>query len=103
SPAFTPNPLFRAQGDIDLWVPGNEVYRAQEVLTRLGYASGERARARHLSPMRRPSNWRWRGDRFDPEMPVSVELHFELWSERTDRMAVPGLNGFWSRRDARTF
>ncbi|HSU58082.1 MAG TPA: nucleotidyltransferase family protein [Bryobacteraceae bacterium] len=103
APAFTPNPLLRAQGDIDLWVPGDAVHQAREILIKIGYVSGERARSRHLPPMRRPSGWRWRGDRFDPEMPVSIELHFELWSERTERIAVPGLNGFWSRRAARTF
>lgn len=103
SPSLTPDPLLRAQGDIDLWVPGDDVYSAQDVLTRLGYTSGERARSRHLSPMRRPSNWRWRGDRFDPEMPVSVELHFELWSERAEGIAVPGQDDFWNRRMYRRF
>ncbi len=103
SPVFTPNPLFRAQGDIDLWIPGDAVYQAREILVRLGYVSGERARSRHLSPMRRPTGWRWRGDRYDPEMPVSIELHFELWSERMERIAVPGLKEFWNRKTARTF
>lgn len=103
SPALTPDPLLRAQGDIDLWIPGDDVYRARDVLLRMGYVSGQRERSRHLSPMRRPSVWKWRGDRYDPEMPVAVELHFELWSERMERITVPEQVGFWNRKKFRSF
>lgn len=53
--------------------------------------------------MTRPSNWRWRGDLFDPEMPVSVELHYELWDEHAEFIAIPGLEQFWNRKEVRDF
>ena len=37
SPALTPDPRARAQGDIDLWLTGTDVYKAQSLLERLGY------------------------------------------------------------------
>jgi hypothetical protein len=103
SPKFTPYPEMRAQGDIDLWLRHASVYKAQSILSDLGYISLLPAQSRHLSPMARPSNWKWRGDRFDPDMPVSVELHYELWSERMDCIPVPGLDEFWARKTRRVF
>jgi hypothetical protein len=48
-----------------------------------------------------PSKWRWRGDLFDPEMPVSVELHYELWSEQAEYIAISQLHQFWDRKQIR--
>ena len=103
SPTLTPDPVWRAQGDIDLWFRPEDVFRAHEVLQRLNYVSLLPSKARHLAPMARPSNWKWRGDLHDPEMPISVELHFELWSEKTDHIPIPGLDKFWERRRRRDF
>ena len=103
SPAFTPDPLLRAAGDIDLWVRGNDVWKAQQALTALGYASFKKAKSRHLAPMLRPNGWKWRGDRFDPDIPVAVELHYELWSEKSERIAAPGTDDFWDRSIRRNF
>lgn len=103
SPAFTPDPLFRSQGDIDLWIRGDDIWRAQKALAGLGYLSFKKPKSRHLPPMLRPNGWKWRGDLFDPEMPVSVELHYELWSEQTERIAVPGTESFWDRSICRSF
>jgi hypothetical protein len=61
------------------------------------------AKSRHIDPMARPSNWRWRGDRFDPEMPIAVELHYELWSAKAEGIPVPDQEGFWKRRVSRKF
>jgi hypothetical protein len=103
APAFIPDPLLRSQGDIDIWIHAHEIQQAQRVLAGLGYISFEGAGSRHLPPMLRPNSWKWRGDRFDPEMPVSVELHYELWSEHTERIAAPGTDSFWHRRISRTY
>jgi hypothetical protein len=103
SPAFIENPMFRVQGDIDIWIHAHEIEQAQSVLVGLGYISFEGAGSRHLPPMLRPNSWKWRGDRFDPEMPVSVELHYELWSERAERIAVSGTDSFWHRRISRKY
>jgi hypothetical protein len=103
APAFTPDARLRAQGDIDLWLIGSSVYKGQDVLRSLGYVPLLQSKSRHLSPMARPSKWQWRGDIFDPEMPISVELHYELWSEREEYIAVPDLEQFWERKRLRDF
>jgi putative nucleotidyltransferase-like protein len=103
APGMTPDPLLRAQGDIDLWLRGSSVYKAEEVLRTLGYASIDVSKSRHLGPMARPNDWRWQGDLFDPDMPISVELHYELWSGEAEFIDAPGLEKFWARRIVRDF
>jgi hypothetical protein len=103
SPAMTPDALHRAQGDIDLWLRGPSVYRAEAILRGLGYVSVTGSKSRHLGPMARPSNWRWRGDLFDSDMPISVELHYELWSASAEFVEAPRLDEFWERRTVREF
>jgi hypothetical protein len=103
APALTPEARFRAQGDIDLWLIGSSVYKARDVLTSMGYVPLLASKSRHLAPMGRPSSWKWQGDLFDPSMPVSVELHYELWSEQEDYIAVPELQQFWERKQLRAF
>jgi hypothetical protein len=102
-PAFTPDARMRAQGDIDLWLSASSVYEARDLLRGLGYEQLLASKSRHLPPMVRPSTWVWRGDLFDPEMPISVELHYELWSEQAEHIAAPGLDQFWERKQFRTF
>ena len=36
-------------------------------------------------------------------MPVSVELHYDLWSEEAEYIAVPQLRQFWDRKQVRNF
>jgi hypothetical protein len=103
APALTPDARLRAQGDIDLWLRGSSVYKAHNVLTRLGYRPVLASKSRHLAPLSRPGNWKWRGDLFDPEMPISVELHYELWSEQTEYISLPELQQFWERKKLRDF
>ncbi len=103
APALTPDARLRAQGDIDLWLIGPSVYEAGNALRGLGYVPLLNSKSRHLDPMGQPSSWRWRGDLFDPEMPISVELHYELWDEDAENIDVPGLEQFWSRRVPREF
>jgi Uncharacterised nucleotidyltransferase len=103
APALTRDPQLRAQGDIDLWLIGSSVHRAQQVLKKLGYVPLLDSKSRHLPPMGRPSNWRWRGDLFDAEMPISVELHYDLWSEQAECIAFPDLEQFWNRKIIRNF
>lgn len=103
SPALTADARLRGQGDIDLWIPGLSVYKARDVLKRLGYVPTLESKSRHLAPMRRPGNWTWQGDQFDPEMPISVELHYELWSEEAEHVRIPDLQPFWQRKEVREF
>ena len=103
APALSPDARLRAQGDIDLWLTGSSVYAARDVLTSLGYVPLVNSKSRHLAPMGRPRDWKWRGDLYDPDMPISVELHYELWSEQAEYIAIPELERFWERKRPRDF
>jgi hypothetical protein len=95
---FGLEPGSRVQYDIDLLSPqGGE---ARRVLRELGYRphGAESLSDEHERPWVRLSSWTWRGDYFDPEMPVAVELHSTPWSPRRDRIELRGVEQFWSRR-----
>jgi hypothetical protein len=97
---FTPDPLSRVQYDLDLYCPDTAT-EVRDALIRLGYQSiqgGEKFPTDHLPALVRKTGWQWRGDFFDPEIPLSVELHFRLWDEETEGFAAPGIEQFWSRR-----
>ena len=48
--------------------------------------------------MIRRTGWRWKGDFFDLDIPLSVELHFRLWDSATEYISIEGLDRFWDRR-----
>ena len=95
-----PAPQTRVQYDLDLLTLPCDVARARTVFERLGYAAhgAQSLSEEHLRPMLRPSNWSWRGDYYDPEMPIPIELHSSAWSAERDRVHPVGMEEFWSRR-----
>lgn len=98
SPDFTPDPVLRAQGDIDLWIEPGRVFAARDVLLALGYRPVSSSEGRHLAPMRRPTEWQWRGDYFAPDLPIGVDLHYQLWDAESEFIPMPDEPQFWSRR-----
>jgi predicted MFS family arabinose efflux permease len=101
SPDFVEHPRFRMQSDIDLYCPEESVGRARDAISSLGYepfAEGTYNPGHHLAPLMRRTEWKWRGNFFDPEMPVSVELHCQLADELLARLRPQGLEHFWDRR-----
>ncbi|MBZ5625221.1 MAG: MFS transporter [Acidobacteriia bacterium] len=103
-PDFGSLPEDRPQYDIDLYVPSEEMDRARDVVLALGYEpleSMESSPTDHIPALIRKTGWEWRGDIFDPEMPLAVELHFQFWNERLERLRAPGVEEFWSRRVTR--
>jgi predicted MFS family arabinose efflux permease len=92
----------RPQYDIDLLCPPEQTAMARDTLFDLGYrplAGFENVPLDHLPTMIRPSPWKWRGDLFDVEIPVSIDLHHRFWDPRTERIAVAGAEQFWDRRE----
>jgi hypothetical protein len=94
------DPARRYQSDLDfLCLPG-DLGRARAVLQQAGY--GEHGSAElsdnHPRPLVKPFTWRWRGDYFDADLPISIELHPTLWSQARDRIRVPDIHQFWNRR-----
>ena len=98
---FGIRPEDRAQSDIDLYCPRESVEAARDALMALGYqpiAGLEAFSTDHLPALMRPTSWKWRGDFFDPEMPLAIELHFQFWNPRMERLPAEGVDAFWTRR-----
>lgn len=94
-------PERRAQYDIDLLLAPDGVERARDILLGQGYetiAGMEKFPTDHLPGLFPRTEWRWRGDYFDPDMPLAVELHFRLWNARFQRLPAAGIEDFWARR-----
>jgi hypothetical protein len=103
-PHFASHPGLRHQYDLDLLFREQQVFQARDAAVRLGYQplpDLNRNPLDHLPAMIRETGWEWRGDYFDPQMPVSLELHYRLWDERTERFGPRGLEQFWERRETR--
>jgi len=94
-------PSRRVQYDIDLYIPQESVNCAAEALAPLGFEpiqGMEDSPTDHLPALIRKTGWEWRGDFFDPDIPVSVELHFQFWNEEFEALTAPGIDEFWRRR-----
>jgi hypothetical protein len=101
SPDYVPEPRHRVQGDIDLFCPSDSILRAGKALSMIGYEPIYRFDDMpwdHLPPLRRKTSWQWRGNVYDPEMPVAVELHHCFWDREWAACGPEDLNHFWDRR-----
>jgi hypothetical protein len=98
SPLFTIDPRLRCQGDIDIWCLPAKVFEASDALQSLGYRHVGKSKSRHLDPMVRESSWQWRGDYFASDLPIPIDLHYELWDEGLERIAGPDEAEIWQRR-----
>ena len=106
APQFVRNARLRMQYDLDLLCAREKVQQAQKLLRELGFDTvqgQERLPIDHLPPMVRRTDWHWKGNYFDPDIPPIVELHFQLWDERTERIQVTGLDKFWLTRTQQLF
>lgn len=103
-PDFGSRPEDRMQCDVDLFVPGEAVYTANDAILALGYESMKEMEpfpTDHLPTLILKSGWEWRGNHFDPEIPLGIELHFQFWNDRVERLPVPDTLEFWKRRTSR--
>jgi hypothetical protein len=101
-PAFVEDPRVRVQYDLDLYVPPEHCRAARGALLLLGYepvTDSEGPALDHLPAMVRKHHWEWRGDYFDPDIPISIEIHFQFWNPRVERLRPEGLDEFWTRRE----
>lgn len=105
APDYVRDLRLRMQSDLDLYCPKEMIGRALEALIGIGYQPEhtiDYSRADHLPTMIRRRSWQWDGNAFDPEMPLSIELHFCLWNEAVCGFAVPETDRFWERRIKRS-
>ena len=104
SPEYVPGPRLRMQSDLDLYCPQEEVPAARAALEAIGYVSDHQmdySHADHVPTLYRKGRWTWRGNMFDPEMPLSIELHFCLWNEAELLFPAPQIDTFWNRKKTR--
>jgi hypothetical protein len=93
----------RVQYDIDIWLPKEDALRAQRLLMPQGYEpmpGTEELPTDHLPALAPKTGWQWRGDFFDPEIPLPLELHFQFWNRAQERFEAPG-TGEFARRSVR--
>ena len=105
-PLLVEDPRLRAQYDLDLLFPRATLPKAYERLTQLGYEpieGFEKVPLDHLPAMVKKTGWTWKGNYFDVDLPLSIELHFQLWDPKTEGFDVDGLELFWERRQRRLF
>ena len=100
TPDFFPDPAWRVQYDLDLLLSHDEALAARDALCSIGYEPIEQMESfptDHLPVLIRKTAWQWRGDHFDPEAPLSVDLHFRLWDWETEGFDAPGWQEFRQR------
>lgn len=100
-PDYAPEPRHRIQSDIDLFCPPESILRARDALFDLGYGAQHAFDGMpwdHLPPLRRKTAWQWRGNAYDPEMPLAVELHHCFWNHATAQCGPKAVSNFWQRR-----
>ena len=90
----------RVQYDLDFLLPSSDLPAAKAALLEIGYAPHGTSdlSALHGRPLIKPGGGPWRGDYYDPDLPIPVELHTALWHTESDRVAAPGVESFWERR-----
>lgn len=104
TPDYAPDPRHRTQSDIDLFCPLETIFSVRATLSTIGYRAQHAFDDMpwdHLPPLRRKTNWKWRGNAYDPEMPLTVELHHSLWDRTAARCGPQSMGPFWQRRIAR--
>ena len=99
-PDYSFDPKYRPQSDIDLYCPPETILRARDALLSLGYFTPhlDHVPSDHMPTLVPPNAWKWKGNHFDPEIPICFELHFCWWDWATSRMRPQGLEDFWPRR-----
>jgi MFS family permease len=100
-PGYVKSAQLRMQSDIDLFCPVHALLPARDALIELGYRANPTPRhvpVDHLPTLVRKTGWEWRGNAFDPEMPLSIELHYCLWNEQAARFGIREMDHFWDRR-----
>jgi Uncharacterised nucleotidyltransferase len=105
APDYVKSPRLRMQGDLDLYVLREHIETGQKALQEIGYTPVggiDYQGADHTPTLSRTGNWKWNGNMFDPDMPVSIELHFCLWNDCTSFIKLYDFEEFWGRRITRS-
>jgi predicted MFS family arabinose efflux permease len=91
----------RVQYDLDIYLPREGAFQAQEMLSRSGWKPVKEMEGfptDHLPVLLPEAEWKWRGDYFDTSLPIPIEIHFRFWAEEIERLPAQGVEEFWTRR-----
>lgn len=104
-PDFVSDLRLRPQADLDLYCPADSLFRAQSALLSIGYETAPSPEphvghvADHLPLLIRTGGVRrWRGNAFDPDITLAIELHYQFWGRSYARFGPTDLDVFWTRR-----
>lgn len=103
-PLYCADLRHRPQYDLDLYCPPDQIEPAYAAIQGLGYEPfGRTGRSvlDHLPPLILKTGWRPKDDYYDPDIPITIELHFRFWDAATERLNVSGACRFWERREIR--
>lgn len=103
-PLYCADLRHRPQYDLDLYCPPERIQDAYAAIQELGYEPfGHTGRSAidHLPPLILKTGWRAKDDYYDPDIPITIEVHFRFWDEGTERFGVSGVDRFWERRQWR--
>ncbi len=104
-PLYCGDLAHRPQYDLDLYCPPDQIEKAYAALMGLGYEPfGRTGRTvlDHLPPLILKTGWRPKDDYYDPDIPITLEVHFRFWDAATERFDVSGADRFWDRRQIRS-
>lgn len=104
-PLYCSDLRHRPQYDLDLYCPPDQIEKAYAALMSLGYEPFGRVGRTvldHLPPLILKTGWRPKDDYYDPDIPITLEVHFRFWDAATERFDVSGADRFWDRRQTRS-
>jgi hypothetical protein len=100
APEFVREPRFRVQNDMDFYIPPRHINAAVAALEGIGYVSNLDSNytlADHAPSLVR-SGGEWKGNMYDPDLALGIDLHFCLWNSAVTRVNFPETELFWRRR-----
>ena len=105
APEFVARPEFRRQYDLDLYIQRWQIPTAVRALQEIGYFRLRKEEdcpgSDHVAPLARFGEWKWNGSFYDPHVPPVIEIHYCLWNDALNAIAVPEIEEFWNRRKRR--
>ncbi len=105
-PDFVERPEYRLQYDHDFLVCSEDLHKTYALFVDLGFSplpSSRRLAVGHLPTLVRKTGWTWQGNLFDPQIPLAVELHFQLWEAEFDKIPVCTLDNVWENSQSTRF
>jgi hypothetical protein len=105
-PDFVDRRENRLQYDHDFLINTQDLQKSYDLFLNLGYSplpSSSRLAVGHLPTLVRKTDWKWKGNLFDPSIPRGVELHFQLWDSDFDRIPIRTLENVWRNSESISF